>query len=160
MSRWHPESLEKRFEDRFIPEPNSGCWLWTGELDAYGYGSLLLRKIKENGVWRKMRIKAHQLAWKLHKGEIPDGLEVCHSCDMPQCVNPEHLFVGTHYQNMRDRDIKGRGKNTVTLTAEKVLAIRSALKTEYRPRYIAAALDVSTEAVRCIRDGRSWKHVT
>jgi hypothetical protein len=86
------------FEQKFVPEPNSGCWLWLGAM-ASGYGTFLV-----NG---KMT-GAHRVAWQLYRGEISEGLFICHSCDVPSCVNPGHLFVGSNTDNQRDALNKGR----------------------------------------------------
>lgn len=79
------------------------CWLWTGARLKTGYGVL-----KRGG----RVLKASRVAWALVKGPIPDGLFVCHHCDNPPCVRPDHLFLGTHLDNMRDRDAKGRNVQT------------------------------------------------
>ena len=91
------------FLDRFwdkVDKTRSGCWLWTGCTNADGYGRLALG--------RKRTEKAHRVSWELHNGPIPDGAEVCHTCDNPGCVNPDHLFLGTHQDNMTDMRRKGR----------------------------------------------------
>jgi hypothetical protein len=75
------------------------CWEFLGTRDKDGYGRLAV-----DG--RKTR--AHRVAWVVYRGEIPEGLHVLHTCDVPACVNPEHLFLGTHADNMHDRDAKGR----------------------------------------------------
>lgn len=77
------------------------CWLWTGATNEHGYG-----KLSANGSWRL----AHRVSWNLSNGEIPDNLQVLHRCDTPACVNPAHLFLGTHADNMRDMKQKGRWK--------------------------------------------------
>ena len=76
-----------------------GCWLWTGHRTTNGYGRL---HFDGRG------IQAHRLAWEWTNGPIPEGLRVCHRCDVPNCVNPEHLFLGTQQDNIRDMYAKGR----------------------------------------------------
>lgn len=82
-------------------DPNAGCWLWWRGLNSDGYGSCGIRGFSR---------KAHRASWEIHKGPIPPGLHVLHRCDTPACVNPDHLFVGTHFDNMSDAARKGRLK--------------------------------------------------
>jgi hypothetical protein len=78
------------------------CWLWTGTKNGAGYGTIGLgRAIEGKGF-------THRVAWTLFRGPIPDGMFVCHKCDIKTCVNPNHLFLGTQYDNMRDAVNKGR----------------------------------------------------
>lgn len=93
-------TLEERFHDKYIPEPNSGCWLWIANANRTGYGCLSDSKQR----------LAHRISWEIHRGPIPEGLYVLHKCDVPICVNPEHLFLGTHQDNMDDMVRKGRGR--------------------------------------------------
>lgn len=79
---------------------SEGCWLWTGFKKSTGYG---VRS------WKNRRgERTHRIAWMLERGEIPPGLHVLHHCDTPACVRPDHLWLGTHAENMKDGHEKGR----------------------------------------------------
>lgn len=92
-------TAEQRFWCRV--QKSDGCWLWTGKPDKDGYGHL-------RG-WHGRQIGAHRFSFELHNGEINDsGLMVCHTCDNPPCVRPDHLFLGTCFDNIQDCIRKGR----------------------------------------------------
>lgn len=93
-------SLEDRFNDQH--EKGPGCWEWTGRCSVAGYG-----QIKDNYRTRG----AHRVSYEIHNGAVPEGLQVLHHCDNPPCVNPEHLFIGTHQDNMDDKVSKNRQQN-------------------------------------------------
>lgn len=98
-------SLSERLLNMSIPEPNSGCFIWLGATNPDGYGNVRVGS-RTDGTRRQL--KAHRAAWSAFVGEIPDGVHVLHRCDNPACINPEHLFLGTHTDNMRDMVAKGR----------------------------------------------------
>ena len=119
--RWDTRSLEERFHGFTDKSTGDGCWLWQGSTDTDGYGRI---------AYKGKTHKAHRLSWQIHKGQIPDGMDVCHTCDNPPCVNPDHLWLGTDADNMRDRDQKKRTangrkiRNTATLTEHQVRTMR------------------------------------
>ena len=119
-------SATERLKARSVENEN-GCWIWSGSKATRGYG-----KMRVNGVGTA----AHRYSYSVNHGSIPDGMIVCHTCDTPSCVNPDHLFVGTTKDNYDDMIKKGRGykflhegrvgtKNgNCKLSVEKVLLIR------------------------------------
>lgn len=150
----------ERFEAKYTPEPNSGCWIWTGASIAGGYGSFIF------GGGKTRSMPAHRAAWRMFCGEIPEGLEVCHSCDMPCCVNPDHLWLGTHSENMADCVRKGR---FVYVTPARGSSAANAKLTEGQVREIktrqltrneyADKFDIAPEYVNNIQSGRVWPHI-
>jgi HNH endonuclease len=98
-------AVVERFWDRSIPEPNTGCWLYAGNTNAAGYGITTIRQ---------RRLFAHRFAYELAVGKIPSGMLICHRCDTPACVNPDHLFIGSGADNTHDMQRKGRGRGRFT----------------------------------------------
>ena len=92
MPRWPNKTLLERFEDKYIPEPNSGCWIWLGALAPQGYGM-----IKDGNNDNR---RAHRISFNLFKGNISDELEIDHLCRNKACVNPDHLEAVTHKINV------------------------------------------------------------
>ncbi len=136
------------------------CWLWTAHTN-HGYGRIY------RGVKGRRMILAHNASWILHRGPIPSGKEVCHHCDNPSCVRPGHLWIGTHADNCRDRDIKGRNVAPMgeaqgghKLTSEQVLEIRSRYASGGISQLSLARLfGVSERNVNFIVHRMSWKHI-
>jgi hypothetical protein len=96
--------VAERFEEKIHIEPNCGCWLWTAGVCKKGYGTFELPRHTGS-------IGAHRLSWQLHRGPIPEGMHVLHRCDIPSCVNPAHLWLGTNADNVADRVKKRRTFN-------------------------------------------------
>lgn len=153
------KSLWDRFHDKFVPDPNSGCWLWTGAAKELGYGVIGLGH-REDGT-----AKAHRVAYQLYKGDIPQGMNVLHSCDLPCCVNPAHLRLGTLSDNSRDCVSRGRHKTPnnrgeratwAKLNAEKVAQIK---KRELAGTAYARLYGVSKSTIYQIWSGRNWSTV-
>ncbi|CAN7358634.1 HNH endonuclease signature motif containing protein [Paenibacillus sp. LjRoot56] len=118
------EKLPERFRKRV--DSTGDCWLWTGGFYTTGYGSYF-----HDG----KKLKAHRYAWSFFNGPITDGLFVCHRCDVRNCVNPEHLFLGTQKDNIKDMYAKNRGNKPsgenhfkAKLDWEKVKEIRDSYK--------------------------------
>lgn len=142
-----------------MPEPNTGCWIWIGGSGHYGYGAFYFRPP------RKMEF-AHRVSYTLYRGEIPEGKHILHTCDNPFCVNPDHLFIGTPLDNMRDKMKKGRHVawksdecNLSKLTTSKVLEIKKLIKDGLNNRQIGNMFDVIPETIWHIRHGKTWKKV-
>jgi hypothetical protein len=134
------------------------CWLWTKGKFKSGYGSFNL-----NG----FPARAHRVSFMIYYGsEIPDGMNVCHKCDVPDCVNPNHLFLGTRSDNMRDKEKKGRGNHTrgelnhSKLKEEQVRAIRNEFaKGGITKHSLAVKYGVADVCIRKIIKREKWAHV-
>ena len=100
---FQPRSISDRFWEKV--DKSGDCWIWTGCRHAQGYGQMRIGS-KADGTYTVRR--ATRICWEMHYGAIPDGLLVCHHCDTPECVKPDHLFLGTHQDNTRDAIVKGR----------------------------------------------------
>lgn len=133
------------------------CWLWHGHTSPLGYGRVH---------WLKRWHQVHRVSYELHHGAIPDGLCVLHSCDVRNCVNPAHLFLGTQIDNIEDMLRKGRhvapagAAHTRThLTDEDVRAIRRRSAAGEGRRDLAAEFRVSPATISHIAVRRTWRHL-
>jgi len=146
-------TLLERFTAKYIVDPNTGCWLWVAGKFNDGYGTIL-------GDDGKVK-RAHRVAYELYKGPITDGQQVCHRCDVRQCVNPDHLFLGTASDNVQDkvskgRQAKGEGHGIAKLTESEARAIRYDSREQ---RAIAKDYGISQNIVGQIKRGELWAHL-
>jgi len=140
----------------FYPDGEEGCWCWSGGKTWDGYG-----KVR----WKGKTYRAHRLSYEAyHQETIPKGKLVLHTCDERTCINPAHLFIGTHKDNMHDMKKKGRqtfgtSNPTSKLTEENVLEIRHRLCKGQTNREIAKVYGVSNSTISQINTRKIWKHV-
>ena len=141
-----------------MPHMDTPCWVYSGAKDKDGYHRVCIHHIS---------VRAHRFMWVIFNGDIPDGYYICHTCDNPSCVNPEHLFLGTPTDNAQDRDRKGRngalkGQDVwlSKLTEEQVRDIRNRyLRGDITQLEIARQYNVSRLTISAIIVNRSWKHI-
>lgn len=151
-----PCDFEKNFMSFVMPEPNTGCWLWAGASHYKGYGILMADGKGD---------KAHRVSYKLYKGAIPNGMMVCHHCDVPACVNPDHLFVGSASDNAIDMVRKGR-QNIKPLIGYDHPSAKICDADVYLIRFsgisdseLSEILSIHEYHVSKIRRNLSWKHL-
>jgi hypothetical protein len=149
--RYLPPAID-RFEAKIIRLPIIGCWLWEGAVDLNGYG----RFRAHDGA-----MLAHRFSYEFHIGPIPAGMYACHSCDVPSCCNPAHLFIGTQRDNMRDAVIKGRissgeHRPLAVLTSDIVQQIKSSSE---KQSTLAARYGVHQVTISKIKRGMIWRHI-
>lgn len=155
-----PTQLSRRmrlFERKFVPEPNTGCSLWIGGVNEHDYGVF----------WNGYRLeKAHRFALRMSGVYVPDDADVCHTCDCPPCVNPDHLFVGDALANVRDMWAKSRAtvlhhhgtaQSQAKLTDEKAAEIRRVYAAGLANQYeLADTYGVSQKAIWRVVNNRGW----
>ena len=156
--RWAEKaSAEDRFWENVDKTPGHGphgdCWPWTAGRTEGGYGRLSVGEGEE---------KAHRFSWTIHFGPIPDGDFVCHECDFPPCVRPEHLFLGDPDANMADMVAKGRSLTgerhpKAKLTDDDIRAIRADGRMQIE---LAEVYGVTQGLIGMIKRGEIWTHVT
>jgi hypothetical protein len=160
------ETIKSRLLSRVVVDQATGCWNWTGSKIKFGYGRM--------GVDGRTYC-THRLSYQVFVGDIPEGLCVCHKCDNPSCINPVHLFLGTHSENMLDAYRKGRVSppegdkvqykkghkafNRV-LPDNQVIEIKQMLKTGIAPSVIARKMNLKRQVVADIKRGQAYFDVT
>lgn len=147
----------ERLLEKIIKQPN-GCWEWQNATDSWGYG---------NFYYNFTMRKAHRVSFMLHKGKIPKGLLVLHTCDNPPCINPELLFLGTNKTNSDDKIAKGRNVNVkcvgeqnrnAKIKEQQVKEIR-ALSGILSTRFLAKYYSVDTTAINKTNNGTNWSNI-
>lgn len=161
-----PKLLEERFWPKVLKCSPSECWFWMGQRDWAGYGRIRVGSVVDDT--RAMKV-AHRVAYELSVGPIPGGLDVLHHCDNPPCCNPVHLFIGTHADNDRDRDVKGRGvappyhfgeqHPSAKLNNSIVGQIHLRIVNGETQSAIARSYGVCHTTIGRIIRGKSWKHL-
>jgi len=148
-----PLTLEERFWTKV--NKTDYCWLWTS-CSIRGYGRFFLSGSTQ---------VAHRVSWEIHNGEIPDGLCVLHKCDVRNCVNPSHLFLGTNQDNVDDkvakgRQLKGEATGRAKLTDEKVVEIRNKHAVDGVAQCrLAAMYNVTQATIFAVINRKTWAHV-
>ena len=156
------ESYIKRFEDKYMTEPNTGCWLWLGVANKKGYGFM--------SIYGKNKQATHISLFIYKNILVSKGLDACHKCDNPICVNPDHLFVGTRKQNMLDCEKKGRSNNEAKvkkgekngrakLSDSIVKKIIKELNDGRKCAYLSNKYKISHGSIWFIQKGVTWKHI-
>ncbi len=157
-------TLKDRFNEKLAPNLDAnGCRLWQGSRHSQGYGQIYHKK--PNG--SRTMLFAHRVAWELEYGPIPAGLCVCHSCDVPRCVNTVHLFLGTRGDNMLDKARKGRSNvpqgnfhPNAKLSPDEVRAIRNLNRyADFSTRRLARLFYVSQPLVVKIINRKTWANI-
>ncbi len=154
-----PRPMLDRLYAHIEPDTNGGCWLWSAALTPGGYGQM--------GVSPNWKLQpSHRVSYELHCGPIPDGLHVCHKCDVRACVNPAHLFLGTRRDNMQDMVAKGRANpfrgeqnKASRLTEADVLEIRRLRGEGLTFRALGRRFGIAHATAREACAGISWAHL-
>jgi hypothetical protein len=151
-------SDEVRFNQRIRKQPNGQCWNWIAGADREGYGFF---HAEAGGVKYK---RAHRFSYAFYKGGDLTGMSVCHTCDNPQCVNPEHLFLGDAKKNALDRVLKGR--NRIPMGEDSphaILTEKQVRKILLDPRpflQIASDYNITAQTISDLKNRRSWKSLS
>lgn len=140
-------SLRERLRFYSARHP-SGCLIWTGAVNPDGYGKICIGHSKV--------FRAHRVAWELKNGPIPPGAHILHKCDVPSCIEPSHLFLGDHKENMSDRAKKLRAAKK--LTPSLIRKIRK--ETNLSQAKIAKKYRISQGTVWDIKSRKTWKHIS
>jgi hypothetical protein len=164
------KSWEERFWGKVNKQAQNGCWEWTSALNDNGYGVMWLAP-------RRTAFFAHRLSYEMHFGAFDEERFICHHCDNPKCVRPDHLFIGDAADNSHDMCQKGRQRNGclvqkgtrstrfgtrvnfAKLNEDKVFRIKRLMLKGVTAYRIAQWLGLTYGAISLIKKGKNWKHV-
>lgn len=154
------KTLAERLAGKWKYNPANGCWEWRRNFNDSGYGMIWMKR--GNGTDRSER--AHRLSWAAWRGPIPNGMSVLHRCDNRRCVNPDHLFLGTRADNVRDCAAKGRmprgeRHHASKLTAIDIIAIRHRCAKGEHQSSIAKEYGINQGTISEIVNRKLWVHV-
>lgn len=153
------KNLRKRFFNNKFSVMDS-CWVWHRGKTSSGYGLMYVR--------RGYAEYAHRISYEIHHDINPAKMDVCHKCDNPACVNPQHLFLGTAKDNALDMLKKGRGKNKThlgatngnsSLKADQVLEMRRLMNAGESTASVGRKFGVAQTTASCIHLRKTWKHI-
>lgn len=167
--------LERLIKKSSVPDEN-GCINWKGGLSKKGYGVIGIGSRIDNS---RKTVYVHRISFELHKGSIPEGMLICHTCDNPKCVNPEHLFIGTPKDNIQDMINKNREANKQgivpknfikqvekvkngmlsKLNVDQVKEIKKSLISGINYRIIANQYNVSASCIADIKRKATWINI-
>lgn len=166
---YNKSPISDRLSSKYTVNSYTGCWEWTGAIDNKGYGII--------HTYGNSKGRAHRVSWEITHGEINNNLCVCHSCDNPKCINPDHLFLGTIADNNRDMAAKGRNRwSDAFLTSKKkspqgerhgmsklntrdVIKIRNCFENGVTMKELAILYDVGHSHICSIVRRKSWRHI-
>jgi len=152
------KTIQERFNEKVLPPNENGCMLWIGGKGKQGHGRF---------EYNNRLGGAHRYSYELHIGEITKGMFVCHKCDIPSCVNPEHLFLGSPKDNMIDAKNKGRGNcgrfenhGSAKLSKEEVKQIRDLYNSNiYSQAELSRLYNIKPPAMGSIVHNKTWRNI-
>jgi len=164
----HRQDFHERFWSKVFKDETTGCWMWCGDRTKSGYGQIVpMRTRKRPKLPSNKRKMAHRISWQIAHGPIANTTLICHKCDNPSCVNPDHLFPGTHKDNTQDCLNKGRmnpaigtRSGSAKLTEHQIIEIRRMYKPwKFSAGKLAAIFKVSRCSIWKIVNFEHWKHI-
>lgn len=149
---------QDRFHKTVDKQGGNKCWIWLGSKDKDGYGRFYTKLLNTS--------RAHKVSYILHFGNVKNGMIICHTCDIPSCVNPKHLYSGTPNDNAQDKINRGRDLNTrgakhhnAKLNDNTVKRLKERMKNGESCSMIARELEMNQSSINAIKNSKTWKHL-